>query len=110
MNLQQFLQLDVGIAMIIVAVLAVESKKMINSVIYLSLLSLLAAVGFILLNAPDVAVTEAVIGSGLVTALFVFTLMGVNKTTAVKKATLEELDVHGTPGTDGPIEKGGDVR
>lgn len=43
--------------------------------IYLSLLSMLAVVAFVFMKAPDVAITEAVIGSGLVTALFVFTLM-----------------------------------
>lgn len=89
MSLQQFLQLGLGIFIVVVAVLAIESKKVINSVIYLSLLSLLAVVGFALMNAPDVAITEAVIGSGLVTALFVFTLLAVNKESAGKEATLE---------------------
>jgi len=79
MSVQQYLQIGLGILMLVVAILAVESKKVINAVIYLSLLSLLAVVGFALMNAPDVAITEAVIGSGLVTALFVFTLLGVNK-------------------------------
>ncbi len=63
--------------MIVFAVLAVEGKKIINSVICLSLLSLLSVLGFVLMKALDVAVTEAVIGSGLVTILFVFTLLGV---------------------------------
>ena len=40
---------------------------------------MLAVVGFVLMKAPDVAVTEAVIGSGLVTSLFVFTLISVRK-------------------------------
>jgi energy-converting hydrogenase B subunit D len=31
------------------------------------------------MKAPDVALTEAVIGSGLVTALFVFTLLSIKK-------------------------------
>ena len=35
--------------------------------------------GFVLMKAPDVAVTEAVIGSGLVTTLFVFTLLSARK-------------------------------
>ena len=33
-----------------------------------------AAVAFVLLKAPDVAITEIVIGSGLITFLFLFTL------------------------------------
>jgi len=46
---------------------------------FLSSLSMLAVIGFVLMKAPDVAVTEAVIGSGLVTSLFVFTLLAVRK-------------------------------
>jgi len=94
MSLQQYLQLGLGILMVAVAILAVESKKVINGVIYLSLLSLLAVVGFALMNAPDVAITEAVIGSGLVTALFVLTLLGVNNATASKEKSLSDLDIH----------------
>jgi len=96
MSLVQILQLVVGIIMLMTAILALESKKIMNSVIYLSLLSLMAVVSFILLAAPDVAVTEAVIGSGLVTALFVFTLLGINKETGTKKQNLDDLDIHGT--------------
>lgn len=94
MSIQQILQIGLGLLMVVVALLAVESKKVINSVIYLSLLSLLAVVGFALMNAPDVAITEAVIGSGLVTALFIFTLLGVNDNTASKAETMESLDIH----------------
>lgn len=95
MSLQVVLQYILGVVMIVVAVMAVSSKKVMNAVVYMSLLSLLAVVGFILMNAPDVAVTEAVIGSGLVTFLFVFTLLGVNKSKATKHPTLHDLDVHG---------------
>lgn len=101
MSLQVVLQYVLGVIMIIVAIMAVSAKKVINAVVYMSLLSLLAVVGFVLMNAPDVAVTEAVIGSGLVTFLFVFTLLGVNKSKATKQPTLHDLDVHGS------IEKGG---
>ena len=52
---------------------------MIKSVMYLSLLSMLSVIAFVLMKAPDVAVTEAVIGSGLVTSLFVYTLLGKKK-------------------------------
>jgi uncharacterized MnhB-related membrane protein len=69
------LEIALGLLMIISGFMAIESKKIIHSVIYLSLLSMLAVVSFVLMKAPDVAITEAVIGSGLVTALFIFTLM-----------------------------------
>jgi len=40
---------------------------------------MLAVVSVVLMKEPDVASTEAVIGSGLVTALFIFTLLSVRK-------------------------------
>jgi uncharacterized MnhB-related membrane protein len=69
----------VGALMLILAFLAINSKKLINSVLLLSGLSMLAVVAFVMLKAPDVAITEAVIGSGLVTSLFVFTLLSTRK-------------------------------
>jgi uncharacterized MnhB-related membrane protein len=69
----------VGGLMLIIAFLAINSKKLINSVLLLSGLSMLAVVAFVMLKAPDVAITEAVIGSGLVTSLFVFTLLSTRK-------------------------------
>jgi uncharacterized MnhB-related membrane protein len=69
----------VGGLMLILAFLAINSKKLINSVLLLSGLSMLAVVAFVMLKAPDVAITEAVIGSGLVTSLFVFTLLSTRK-------------------------------
>ena len=75
----EIISIVVGVIMVIFAFLALHSKKLINSVIYLSIISLLAVVSFMLMKAPDVAITEAVIGSGLVTALFVFTLFSRKK-------------------------------
>jgi len=69
------LEIILGLMMIFCGFMAVESDKLLNSIIYLSFLSMLAVLGFVVMKAPDVAVTEAVIGSGLVTALFLFTLM-----------------------------------
>ncbi|KLO25002.1 MULTISPECIES: Na(+)/H(+) antiporter subunit B [unclassified Marinitoga] len=75
----QIIEILVGITLLIFAFLAIESKKIINSVIYLSILSMLSVVSFIFMKAPDVAITEAVIGSGLVTAIFIFTLFSIKK-------------------------------
>lgn len=68
------LELALGAAMVILGVIAINAKKKITSVILLSAISMLAVVAFVIMRAPDVAITEAVIGSGLVTVLFVFTL------------------------------------
>ena len=79
MDLINIIEIIVSILMVVLAFLAINSKSLIKSVMFLSSLSMLAVVGFIIMKAPDVAGTEAVIGSGLVTSLFVFTLLAVRK-------------------------------
>ncbi|MFH1692924.1 MAG: hydrogenase subunit MbhD domain-containing protein [Bacillota bacterium] len=74
-----YIMLAVSILLLIIAFLAVSEKKLIKSVIFLSALSMLSVVSFVIMKAPDVALTEAVIGSGLVTSLFVFTLLSIKK-------------------------------
>lgn len=60
---------------IIAALMAVRGKQSLGvSIIAAGLVSLLASVMFLLLAAPDVAMTEAAIGSGLTTFLFFFVL------------------------------------
>ena len=75
----EVIEIIAGALMLFFAILAIESKQLINSVIYMSLMSLLSVVSFIIMRAPDVAITEAVIGSGLVTFLFVITLTQIKK-------------------------------
>ena len=79
MTLISVIEIVVSVLLILLAFLAINSKTLIKSVMFLSSLSMLAVIGFVLMKAPDVAVTEAVIGSGLVTSLFVFTLLAVRK-------------------------------
>lgn len=79
MTLINILEIVISVLLIILAFLAIHSKSLIKSVLFLSSLSMLSVIGFVLMKAPDVAVTEAVIGSGLVTSLFVFTLLAVGK-------------------------------
>ncbi len=79
MTLFDIISMLVGALLLVIAFLAINSKKIINSVLFLSALSMLAVVSFVLMKAPDVAITEAVIGSGLVTALFIFTLLSINR-------------------------------
>ncbi len=74
MGMLEIIEIVIGIVMVVLAVIAINAKKKITSVLLLSAVSMLAVVAFVIMRAPDVAITEAVIGSGLVTALFVFTL------------------------------------
>ena len=61
-------------AMLSGAALAVLAKSTPVAILAAGLVSLMAAVLFVLLAAPDVAMTEAAIGSGLTTFLFFFVL------------------------------------
>ncbi len=74
MGMIDIIEIVIGTVMVVLAVVAINAKKKITSVIFLSAVSMLAALAFVIMRAPDVAITEAVIGSGLATALFVFTL------------------------------------
>ena len=79
MGIIDYLSLFVSILLLILAFLAINAKTLIKGVMMVSSLSMLSVIAFVIMRAPDVAVTEAVIGSGLVTSLFVFTLLGVRK-------------------------------
>ncbi|MES9855043.1 MAG: hydrogenase subunit MbhD domain-containing protein [Sedimenticola sp.] len=63
-----------AIAIIVAAVVAIRSKSLPIAILSAGLVSLIASLIFLLLAAPDVAMTEAAIGSGLTTFLFFFVL------------------------------------
>lgn len=73
MDTLTLLDFSVSALIILIGIFIVFSKDTIKAIIYLSILSMLSSVAFVLLKAPDVAVTEIVIGSGLITFLFLFT-------------------------------------
>ena len=68
-----------GIIMIFAAFLAIRLKNLLSAIISAGVISLLASVIYLLLAAPDVAMTEAAIGSGLTTIIFIFTLKKIRK-------------------------------
>ena len=63
-----------GGMMIAAAIFAVEAKKILDSVIAMSVVSLVSVFLFIAMRAPDVAITEASVGAGLVTAVLLIAL------------------------------------
>lgn len=63
-----------GGIMIVAAIFAVEAKKILDSVIAMSVVSLVSVFLFIAMRAPDVAITEASVGAGLVTAVLLIAL------------------------------------
>jgi uncharacterized MnhB-related membrane protein len=56
------------------AIYAVRAKKLVNAVVASGVISLMASIIFLVLGAPDVAMTEASIGSGLTTIVFLYAL------------------------------------
>ncbi len=63
-----------AVAMVGGALLAIYVRNMAIAVLAAGSVSLFASVLFLILAAPDVAMTEAAIGSGLTTFLFFFVL------------------------------------
>jgi len=61
-----------GIVMILSAFMAIYMKSLLSSIIAAGVISLMASVIYLLLAAPDVAMTEAAIGSGLTTVVFLY--------------------------------------
>jgi uncharacterized MnhB-related membrane protein len=58
--------------LIIVAVLALRVRDLLASVILASAFSLVSCLLFLLLAAPDVALTEAAVGTGVGTVVFIW--------------------------------------
>jgi len=72
----EIVHISILIIMIIAGFLAVVLKKLLPSVIALSVASLLLSLEFYILHAPDVAIAEAAIGAGLTMAIFIFAIRG----------------------------------
>ncbi|HPE59801.1 MAG: DUF4040 domain-containing protein [Thiothrix sp.] len=68
------LSLLLAVAMIGAAWITISVHRVATAMLAAGLVSLFASVMFLLLAAPDVAMTEAAIGSGLTTFLFFFVL------------------------------------
>lgn len=58
----------------IAAIYVIFSKKIMYAAIVTGFVSLIASVLFLLMKAPDVALTEASIGAGLTITIFVFAI------------------------------------
>lgn len=64
----------VSIVMIVAGFIAVFNKSLKVAILASGFISLIASILFLVLSAPDVAMTEAAIGSALVTAIFFYVL------------------------------------
>ena len=68
------LALLLSVAMVAAALMAIFGRSLPIAILAAGLVSLFASVLFLVLASPDVAMTEAAIGSGLTTFLFFFVL------------------------------------
>ena len=69
-----FLHIAIPIMIVICALLVARFKDLIVATIALAALSLLLALEFYILQAPDVAIAEAGIGAAITTAIFVIAI------------------------------------
>jgi len=67
------------VVMLGAALVAILGRSLAVAILAAGLVSLIASVLFLILAAPDVAMTEAAIGSGLTTFLFFFVLSRLRK-------------------------------
>ena len=69
------------IGILVSAIMAVKSEGILSSVIFLGVTGALVALEFVIMHAPDVAISEAAVGAVLSTAIFII---------AIRKTTQKE--------------------
>jgi uncharacterized MnhB-related membrane protein len=67
------------ICIIILCIFTLESRDLLAGTIALSAVSLLSALLFYLLQAPDVAITEAAVGAGVSTVVYVWAIRATDR-------------------------------
>ncbi len=80
--------------LLVCAVAVTFSRNLLNSILIFMSFSLVMSVIWMLLESPDLAITEAAVGAGVTTVLFVVTLKKIHAIIA---------------GTDAPSQKGFDL-
>lgn len=63
-----------ALIMISAAIYAFKTRKTINAIVASGVISLVASIVYLFVAAPDVAMTEATIGAGLTTVVFLYAL------------------------------------
>ena len=73
-NVMIILDVLVVTGLIVSAILASQLENLLSAVIALSVTGIFAAAEFLLLHAPDVAISEAAVGAALAPLIFIVTL------------------------------------
>ncbi len=82
MNIVLIIVVFCVLLMVVAAYFAIKTHDLVSSVLASSVVSLMASILFLILQAPDVAMTEAAIGAGLTTFVF---LIAIRKTERYEK-------------------------
>lgn len=84
------------IFLVVCAVAVSLSKKLLNSILIFMSYSLVMSIIWVLLESPDLAITEAAVGAGVTTVLFLVTLKKINA--IIKKESSQEEKADGKKG------------
>ncbi len=83
---------NILLGFLVLCALAVSmSKNLLNSILIYMSFSLVMSVIWILLESPDLAITEAAVGAGVTSILFIITLKKIH---AIMKAKEDEEERH----------------
>ena len=74
-NAMILLDILIVLGLVVSAVLAVHFEKLLSAVICLGVTGLFAAAAFLLMHAPDVAISEAAVGAALTPLIFIVALI-----------------------------------
>ncbi|MCI8542869.1 hydrogenase subunit MbhD domain-containing protein [Acetatifactor aquisgranensis] len=74
--------------LVVCAIAASLSKKLLNTILIFMSYSLIMSIIWVLLESPDLAITEAAVGAGVTTVLFLVTLKKINA--IIKKESSQE--------------------
>ena len=80
--IQIIITIFLAVAILAMAFMAIYNKNLTVAVISTGVVGLFASVIYLILAAPDVAMTEAAIGSGLSTIIFFYVLNKIRKNNA----------------------------
>jgi len=72
--IETIIQSTLMILLLVLNIIAIELKDLLYSVILLGGSSITLAVVFFMLQAPDIAITQAAVGAGVSTVLFVIAI------------------------------------
>ena len=74
-NVMMILDILIVLGLVVSAVMSVHFEKLLSAVISLGVTGLFAAAAFLLMHAPDVAISEAAVGAALTPLIFIVALI-----------------------------------